>query len=314
MTLQLGVIPATGWSALRPLWQALGWNEQDFPAAESWYLQPNAPVGASVLLVHARAETIIARLMQEGMPPSQALMTWQGQAEAMLECFKTHRRKACMIDIQCLTSPQAVDSLCQYTGLSLSMSLPRWQTAELPAEEYLLIATQLLCQRPEVAPLLAQLEACTLPLSDACLQPPEIDLPLVLQRLISNQEQNQQLVDAHEQAKRQLASLTKHSQLSAAELTEQREVNRLLLAQLQSVQEAFETQMAEKQPLEERLQEQQAQNRALTRAKQKAQHLRNKLNRLNSRITRKMGATIRALGKPLRRKPADKRRLKRQAR
>lgn len=441
MTLQLGVITATGWAALRPLWQALGWSEEEAAPAETWYLQPDASVTDRVLLVHARAEFIIARLMEEGVPPERAVAAWRDQAEAMLSRFKVYRRNACMVDIHSLTSAEAVEALCQRSGLALPESLPDWQPAEAPAAEYLLIASQLLRQHPELGVLLAQLEACTLPLGDGCLQPPEIDASLVLARLTRTEEENKRLAEQlaasqvkfddqqrhmetlrteltqrdqkfqalvqesrvqaqREQAlkgslqtlerekeqlagelakaKEKLTSMSEGSQRSTAnltelrrqqeslakqhktlvsehdalkkeqdalreerdalqqrcaaqaeatdaakaeasrqqaELTELQEGSRRLLAQLQSVQEAFEAKVAEGQRLKTAIEEQrQSQEHALAVANQKSQQLHEELNRLKSSVTWKVGAPVRALGKPFRSSEADKGKFDHQAR
>lgn len=422
MTLHVGALTHSGWAVLTPLLKALGWSSDGKEQVEQWYLSADTRAEGNVLLIHCRAERVLGRMLQRGMKPRQAIAQWQQQAEAMLAFFKANRRIARMVDAQCLRSnPAAVATLCETLGVAVpENTLTEADVADELQPDYLLVAIQLIRQNPALEALMAQLEACTLPLAEDSLKAPEPDLAAIIARqqkqqqdqkslietrseltalkarhedlktqhadlkirhseqeqtLAQHQQENQLLLEQHhlvqeeleqklishnqqtqateEQARSQQAELKRlqselasaktkadkldtlsktteqHLHTSRAELAELKrkhadqsrslvqyqQENQLLLEQLHLVQEELERQFLNRDALEEQLARySQEQDHALDVANKHINRLQNELNRIKSSAAWKAVAPVRVLKRPFKRVPADKRKLKKQAR
>lgn len=326
MTLQIGALTHSGWSDLMPLWQALGWNPDNKEKVEQWFHETKLTSQGPVVLVHRRAELILAQALQAGMPPEQALKQWQQQAENVQDFYKSNRRQTWVVDAQSLLSdPAAIDTLCQTLELDKPSGLVLPEALSIPSADHVLIATQLVRQNQSVCRLMAKLEACTLPLSDNSLSAPVVDLDAVLTNLKRSYSQQkalqssiQQQADQAKQLNNQQSELTtlkeKLNENSTA-LSEQQTENQLLIQQLQLVQEALEKQILGQQALEREHDQMTAKHQqTLAQAQQKIERLQNKLKQITSSRAWKVAAPVRAVGRTIKRTPPDIQKLKKQTR
>ena len=90
--------------------------------------------------------------------------------------------------------------------------------------------------------------------------------------------------------------------------------NQLIIEQLHLVQEELERQLIHKQALENQVKElTQEQDHALAAANNQINRLQNELNRIKDSAAWKAVAPVRAMGRPFKRTPPEKRKLKKQA-
>jgi len=230
MTLIIGATPHSQWDRLEPLLQHLGWQTQPKDQAETWYLQqnPGADKGQDtrLLLLHSRPEPAIARALDQGQDPDEALAQWQTAAQKLLDLYRQHRNRAAMVVVDdahqepaalvdwLRTNHPAFKNQAAWAG-ALDTDAPDSISQHLSG----LMATQLVAQTNKLNGLLNYLEASSIPLTDKPYAPPVIDVKDIHQ----NQDNR-----GEEQAKK----------VQAIEALE--EESDLLLRQLHKVQEELE--------------------------------------------------------------------------
>ena len=235
MTLKVGTTPHSQWQALTPLLVSFGWHNPQSDKPETWY--QNAPVSSESthLLLHSRPETAVAQAIEAGQTPSEALQAWRTAAQHMLAFYKRNRATSVMVDVcSAVREPQAcVDALKEHLALSAVGSVPALSCPEQSASVNQLLANQLIVQSEELSNLLAEVEACTIPLDHQTFRSPRFHIEELYKKL---QE------ESSEQA--QLNNDLENERLSHAEtkkaLDETREENDLILQQLFQVQEELE--------------------------------------------------------------------------
>lgn len=222
MPLTVGATPFAQWTSLSTLLTRMGWDETQDTTA---YKMGDGPW----LLLHTRPEYAIASALDAGTPPEEALAEWQSEAQALLDFFKKNREQAAMMDIaSALRHPQ---ELVQWLGANhtafqdrffgLEQEIPELNPPAVPTPLSLLIATQLVAQTPALSPLLAQLEASSVPVGNPGEQMPHVDIPGVLNALNNT-------------------AATQQSENLSRERDDLKAENDLLLRQLFAVQEELE--------------------------------------------------------------------------
>lgn len=238
MPLIIGTTPNSEWNLLTPLLNHLGWQQQT-QDPETWYQNHAKMQGSDTnqyLLLHTRPELAIARALDAGSSPEKALESWQHAAEQLLVFYKQHRKQAVMVEV--LDASRHSNTLLDWLKTNhaafqdLANPLPEGLDTSSPAqpsEFSRLIAAQLVAQNAELQPLLAQLDACSIPLTDNQYGPPKVDVASVYQH-VHEQKNNEQ-----------------------AELTNLKEENKLILDQLFQVQEELEKYYLEAKAKKEQL-------------------------------------------------------------
>ena len=124
---------------------------------------------------------------------------------------------------------------------------------------------------------------------------------------------NQALSEELTQAKEQVENAAKTDKKKQEELQRTQEENSLLLEQLHLVQEELEKRFIAEQKLKQQLTEySHDQDCALAAANQQIKNLQDELNNFKSSASWKVTAPVRAMGRPFKRLPLDKRKLKKQ--
>lgn len=254
MPLILGTTPQSNWQPTRNLFQQAGWALlADRP--ETWYQNQESEMASDnrYLLLHSHPEEAIARAIVEGKAPEAAVREWIAAAQAMVSLYKRCRRQAVMVFIpHLLANPQKqLEAIATHLGLpaaQLPETAPPAQ--ELPVLEQMM-ASQLLRQTAGAKNLLAQIEACTLPLDGHSYGAPELDVSIVNQHLIT-------LRNSLAEREEHLARLQKQLAEQAEDKQKAEEESRLLLEQLHLVQEELEAKLLENNQLQKALSEEQA--------------------------------------------------------
>lgn len=245
MPLTIGVTPFAPWASLIPLLEHLGLNTAEFDPNSS-YMDAQGPW----LLLHTRPEYAVALALDEGKAPRQALDAWQSEAQALLNFYKSHHEQAAMAEIY--GAARHPDELVNWLthnhdGFPEQLANPKSGSVELdvpiePSELSLLFATELVVQTPSLEPLLAQLEASSIPLGREHYARPTVDVEGVIDQL------NKRISDPparHERLREQLEEHEKRLNKAQTERDHAEKIlkseNELLLTQLHKVQEELET-------------------------------------------------------------------------
>lgn len=201
MPLTIGATPFSPWRVLEPLLRHLTWNGGETSANE---LPLNETSPEPRLLLHSRPEWAIAQALDQGEAPEQALTTWQSEAEALLNHFKSQRSHAAMVEIHSAVQhpKQLLDWLARHHGAfkDLARPFPKGKAPSLtqperPSEFSLLIATQMVAQTPKLAPLMAQLEACSIPLGEDHYPAAKVDINAVAAQKQAEAADSQEVAD-----------------------------------------------------------------------------------------------------------------------
>lgn len=284
MTVELGTTPYSDWQKLMPLLKALGCAPAEQAAAEQWYLRGSKLPEGYLLLAYSSPQQALINAMEQGQPPAEALKHWAEHAQALVSTYKTNRRRAVIINTT--SAADRPGMLAEALANQWQESIKLSETPETKAEQtnnpyFQLIATATVHQSPHLKPLLAQLEACTLPLDEAgAIEHTEqnVDaLYMELQATWQQAEQNQQQAEQEHKSleaslkKEQVAHTKVHSekatlenQLKALKAANKdqgllEEENQLLLEQLHLVQEELEAKFIQTENLQNRLQSTDAQ-------------------------------------------------------
>lgn len=230
MTVTLGTTPHSNWQQLAPLWHALGCATEGEANPEEWYHSGSQAPDGKLILAYSGPLRTLLNAMAQGHCPQVVLSQWAEHAQALIRLFKANRSRAVVINIQ-----QAADNMQQ----AASVLAAHWQTGieqpEVPKQEpaaaanpyYSLIAHAAVTQDSALPRLLAQLDACSLPLADTNHT---ADLP-------NPDDLYKQLISDAESADRQQQHREQQHQQARTRLTEE---NQLLLEQLHQVQEELE--------------------------------------------------------------------------
>ncbi|CAM3611860.1 hypothetical protein [Halomonas lysinitropha] len=179
MKIKLGVTPNSDWQNLMPWLQAMG-CQPDGANATTWYLSNDTPEfeAEGVLLAYQPPALAVQHAMQQGEKPEAALQRWCDHAKRLLAYFKAHRNTTVLIDIRAVMQVphEAANSLANHWHVTVDLpetfDLPALLHAEgLNQAFYQMLALQTLQQHREIKGLLAQLEACSLPLIATPLEP-----------------------------------------------------------------------------------------------------------------------------------------------
>lgn len=162
MALTLDITPFAPWQSLKPVLDHLGWD--------GTFVAPDSPCEPNrQLLLHTRPEWAAAWALEQGDNPNDILRAWNKQAEVFLSNFKRHRDCVAMVDVlPALSHPKALlewlaGNHQAFAGIE-STDFPLQSKPERPSDLNLMLAVQLVAQTPNLPPLIAQLEACSIPL------------------------------------------------------------------------------------------------------------------------------------------------------
>lgn len=249
MPLILGTTPNNNWQVICGLCDQAGWQTVT-KHPETWFKAENAQIASDdrVLLLHSHPVEAIAHAIAEGKSPTSALDEWLTAAKAMIHFYKRHRNQAVMAYVpHVLASPKVqLESIATHLGLDAS-SLPATapQTSSAPLLEQLM-ASHVLRLKPDINLLLAQVEACTLPLEDYSYQAPELDINAANEQFIALRGDLNSRDQQIDQLQRELSD-------QAAEKNKAEDEGQLLLEQLHLVQEELEAKLLSHKELEEKL-------------------------------------------------------------
>lgn len=259
MTLIVGTTPYSQWRVLTPLLVHLGWENTDETDPETWYQHAEVSQDSIHLLLHTRPEIAVAHAIDAGHDPQDTLEAWRSAAEQMLAFYKRNRATTAMVEVfSAVQHPQAcVRVLKQQLDIKLQGELPKLSQGQHLSANHVK-AQQLIARSPELSSLLAEVEACTLPLSADGFRSLRVEiLELYKQLREARPEQAQQL---QEDCERQVAAMTQLEEdlereqrehlATKSALEETREENDLILKQLFKVQEELERISAERHRLQ----------------------------------------------------------------
>lgn len=252
MTLKVGATPHSQWQALIPLLASLGWAEHQNANPEHWYRAD--PISTEPedkhLLLHARPELAVAYAIDAGETPAEAAEAWRVAAEQLLNFYKRNRGTSVVMDVSsCLLEPETcAAALTQYLGLAAEGQIPEFALPEKPNPVNQLLANQLIAQSDELSSLLAELEACTLPLGDSTFVSPSIHIAELYEELREAQpdraqeqlEEGARLLETQQRLETELEQSRRDHAKTKKVLAETREENELVLNQLFQVQEELE--------------------------------------------------------------------------
>lgn len=222
----------------------------------------DCPKGEPLLLGYHEPEHALQAAMQQGDMPGKALAQWVAQTRRMLAQFKADRANVALVNLAELAEAptQAAGRLAERwdvegEGGQASAKAGK-QLAPLPllhaseqagSTAYLrLLAKELIEQSDGLPKLLAELEACTLPLIDKPAKPQAVAVDAAFQQWLAEHTQQQSLIQQHEALSADKAMMKRQLDAKDAEarqLEQQRikldEENALLVKQLHLVQEEF---------------------------------------------------------------------------
>lgn len=188
MSLIVGATPFSQWERLEPFFQQLGWNAR--PVSEQALAGAIASSSTPCLLLHTRPELAVARALEQGQAPGEALEQWQNAAQVLLNVLRANRSRCLMLEVNsALAAPEQLLTWLESNRPGF-LPLPPDITSqaftpeapESPNDRDLLLATQLVAQAEHVKTVLAPLEASTVPLSDEGYTVPPINIEQLRQQ------------------------------------------------------------------------------------------------------------------------------------
>lgn len=226
-----------------------GWMEQLKQASEAWSAKTLTRLSdvqvmleedeaAHAVIVYTPAHRQLIQMLAVGQAPSEALVAWQEQAEALLGLYRKHWERATLVEANASSARLSVlaEHVSERAGVQFQ-ELPAPETAEeeQPAPEqeeglFALAAFQLLSMR-RARSLMEELEATTVPLGE---KPQPLDLIEKLFALRKEEARARAELDGRLEAEqKQVAERN-------AELAEVRQENALVITQLHKTQEELE--------------------------------------------------------------------------
>lgn len=196
MTVTLGASPNSNWQAIAPLLQALGCAPGDGASPETWYVgEQNLPEG-KLLLAYTYPRQALLNAMEAGQEPAAALRQWEEHTQALLTLYKNNRRRAVLVNVQRVASnlQRAAQILAGHWQQEIDLPDSAEKISEKAAAPYCqLIATIAIHQNKQLSPLLAQLEACSLPVAEhEQAAEPEQDINALYRELKQFRQQTEQ--------------------------------------------------------------------------------------------------------------------------
>lgn len=288
MSLTVSATPNSQWELLVPLLEQLGWNQHNTVKIADMAANKGEPASGPYLLLHSRPELAVALAMEEGKDPDAALSEWRTAAEQLLAFYKRHNRQAAVAEVNSVCErPRALVEWLTNNHPAFKDSAPANPEVELasvgiePSSLNLLLATQWVSQQQALSPLLAQLEAASIPLADSGYQPPTIDVATLYQNL-SEQTEAKQTVEQQEKTIKKLTDEQKDAEAQQKDLQEE---NDLILKQLFKVQEELEKYYLDNQSLKKKRESLQAElKKSKNQFKEKTRHLEKTINELSSQL------------------------------
>lgn len=237
MTFDVGATPHSQWQALKPLLESFGWGKTQTTDPETWYRTDSASAGpaAKYLLLHTRPEVAIAHAMEDGTSPAGAVEEWRSAAERLVTFYRRNRANTLVIEVTSALQEPLVcsEAIRDRLQLEAPTSLPKLAPFPKPEPLNQLLANQLISQSNELSHLLAELEACTLPLTDEVVSSPSVEVQALYKQLQS---------DARDKLDEELTTLKAEKLELERELEEAREEAGLTLNQLTITQKQLDAQ------------------------------------------------------------------------
>lgn len=317
MTLKVGTTPHSQWRVLTPLLKKLGWEDTHDP--ETWYQNAEVSSGSVHLLLHSRPEVAVAHAIEAGQQPQDAVEAWCNAAEQMLAFYKRNRATTAMVEVSsAVGDPEAfATALEHHLNVKMKGSLPKLTPPEEQASVNQLQANELVAANDELNRVLAEMEACTLPLENGTFRSPRVQI-LELFKQLRDAKPDLTQEQLEEQA-RLLETLTKletglenerdeHLKTKSV-LEETREENDLILSQLFKVQEELERYYLAGQQKDKALETSKTaideKNAKLKRMSAEMRNMRAQVSTLEARLAKlhrsvswRLTAPIRLLAKP----------------
>jgi predicted nucleic acid-binding Zn-ribbon protein len=263
MTLKVGTTPHSQWRTLTPLLTRLGWADTNTTDPEAWYQKQRVSPepGSKYILLHTRPEIAVAKAIEAGQTPTDAVEAWRAAAEHMLAFYKRNRANCVVVEVcSALREPTAcVAALQKQWGLSVEGEVPHVSHPETPASVNQLLANQLIAQSDELTDLLAEVEACTLPIGEKTFISPSIQIAELFKELSEanpgqakeQMEECARLLEAQQRLEDELESERREHLKAKKALDEAREESELSLNQLRQAQEELERHKKGEKVLEE---------------------------------------------------------------
>lgn len=182
---------------------------------------------ARLLMFHTRPETALVAAMAQDCAPDEALMQWIAAAETLVQTFRRNRRRVALLDVECaLSAPIDFLRNCK-TWLGLQPQ-PYSAAASMPervgSDMQYLIAAQMVAQSPRLADLIAELEACSLPIGEPAVSP-IIDCAALY--AIQREEQERRRIVEEEHIQYRILAEERAERLTAIECARDEAVARL---------------------------------------------------------------------------------------
>lgn len=216
-----------------------------------------------LLMLHSRPEAALVTAMSEDGSLENALAGWTSAAEAMVRIFRRHRRRVTVIDVECaLAAPIDFLRSCKTSfGLNpLPYSATTRASDRMGSDMQYLIAAQMVAQSPKALDLIAELEACSLPIGAPSMSP-AVDCAALYAR--QREEQEQRKLAEEDRARYRLLADEYAGRLAVTErardeamaqfreaenrLLEAKDQRELIVQQLQNTREALEIAAREQQ-------------------------------------------------------------------
>ena len=253
MTVTFGTTPYSNWQCLAPLLEALGCVTPTSNESKQHSVDPisEMPAEGKLLLAYASPQQALVSAMEQGAAPTEVLTQWVAHTKAMIECFKANRKQVVLINIDAARQHLSQSAITLENHWQQQIELPEGQQSDSqypPAEAtpyYWMLATLAVHQSQELPLLLAQLEACTLPIGEPATPPiQEIDhLYSELTALFQQCESSQVLAQAHKALKKEYQALeTQHTNLLQTQQKDQTAINNV-----QAEREALQRQLEKEQ-------------------------------------------------------------------
>ncbi|MGO3783130.1 MAG: hypothetical protein ACTJG4_09465 [Vreelandella alkaliphila] len=236
MTVTFGTTPYSNWQCLAPLLEALGCVTPTSNESKQHSIDPTSemPAEGKLLLAYATPQQTLANAMKQGAAPTEVLSQWVAHTKAMIECFKANRKRVVLINIDAARQCLSQSAITLENHWQQQIELPEDQVSDSqhpPAEAnpyYWMLATLAVHQSQELPPLLAQLEACTLPIGESAIAPvQEIDhLYSEFTALFQQCESSQVLAQAHKALKEEYQTLeAQHANVLQTQQKDQTAIN-----------------------------------------------------------------------------------------
>lgn len=242
--------------------KTVGWMEQLKQASEAWSAKTlNRLSDVQVMLeeddathavvVYTPAHRQLIQALAAGQAPSEALVDWQEQVEALLRLYRKHWERTTLVEANTSSAELSVlaEHISERAGVQFQ-ELPETEAAEeeQPAPEqeeslFALAAFQLLSMR-RAKSLVEELEANTVPLGE---KPQPLD---VIEELFARREEE---LRARAAVDEQLEAEQKQVAERTAELAEVRQENTLVITQLHKTQEELERRLHQEKWFQDKL-------------------------------------------------------------